>query len=77
MFLTFPKVAITPDNRIDKLSENDLNLIRDTAIQNGGRKVQVQIRDSLYEVSNRPVEGNSIYSRLEQTETYPWRVILH
>lgn len=59
MFLTFPNVAITPDNRIDKLSENDLNLIRDTAIQNGGRKVQVQIRDSLYEVSNRPVEGNS------------------
>lgn len=59
MFLTFPNVAITPDNRIDKLSENDLNLIRDTAIQNGGRKVQVQIRDSLYEVSNRPVEGDS------------------
>ncbi|EDB4561652.1 TPA: T3SS effector NleG family protein, partial [Salmonella enterica subsp. enterica serovar Enteritidis] len=59
MFLTFPNVAITPGNRIDKLSENDLNLIRDTAIQNGGRKVQVQIRDSLYEVSNRPVEGDS------------------
>ncbi|HGB2615361.1 TPA: T3SS effector NleG family protein, partial [Salmonella enterica subsp. enterica serovar Oslo] len=56
---TFPNVAITPGNRIDKLSENDLNLIRDTAIQNGGRKVQVQIRDSLYEVSNRPVEGDS------------------
>lgn len=59
MFLTFPDVAITPNNRIDKLSENDLNLIRDTAIQNGGRKVQVQIRDLLYEVSNRPVEGDT------------------
>ncbi|EBY0109855.1 DUF1076 domain-containing protein, partial [Salmonella enterica subsp. enterica serovar Bahati] len=55
----FPNVALTPDNRIAKLSENDLNLIRDTAIQNGGRKVQVQIRDSLYEVTNRPVEGDS------------------
>ncbi|HED0293866.1 TPA: DUF1076 domain-containing protein, partial [Salmonella enterica subsp. enterica serovar Orientalis] len=59
MFLTFPNVAITPDNRIDKLSENDLDLIRDTAIQNGGRKVQVQLRDLLYEVSNRAVEGDN------------------
>ncbi|VDZ77906.1 type III secretion system effector protein [Salmonella bongori] len=30
MFLTFPNVAITSYNRIDKLSENDLELIRDT-----------------------------------------------
>ncbi|EEB0151549.1 hypothetical protein FWM65_17515, partial [Salmonella enterica] len=59
MFLTFPNVTITPDNRIDKLSENDLGLIRDTAIQNGGRKVQVQLRDLLYEVSNRAVEGDN------------------
>ncbi|EHI8891777.1 DUF1076 domain-containing protein, partial [Salmonella enterica] len=59
MFLTFPNVAITPDNRIDKLSEDDLDLIRDTAIQNGGRKVQVQLRDLLYEVSNRAVEGDN------------------
>ncbi|EKR1838549.1 hypothetical protein KGX01_004212, partial [Salmonella enterica subsp. enterica serovar Typhi] len=59
MFLTFPNVAITRDNRIDKLSENDLELIRDTAIQNGGRKIQVQLRDLLYEVSNRAVEGDN------------------
>ncbi|EGM1791518.1 DUF1076 domain-containing protein [Salmonella enterica subsp. enterica] len=59
MFLTFPNVTITPDNRIDKLSENDLGLIRDTAIQNGGRKVLVQLHDLLYEVSNRAVEGDN------------------
>ncbi|EBW9313474.1 DUF1076 domain-containing protein [Salmonella enterica subsp. enterica serovar Bovismorbificans] len=59
MFLTFPNVAITPHNRIDTLSENDLDLIRDTAIQNGGRKVQVQLCDLLYDVSNRVVEGEN------------------
>ncbi|EOG2908520.1 T3SS effector NleG family protein [Salmonella enterica] len=69
MFLTFPNVAITPDNRIDKLSENDLNLIRDTAIQNGGRKVQVQIRDLLYEVSNRPVEGDTNIFKVSSVRT--------
>lgn len=58
MFLTFPNVAITSYNRIDKLSENDLELIRDTVTQNGGRKVQVEIRQVLYEVSNRPVDGD-------------------
>ncbi|EBG4357820.1 DUF1076 domain-containing protein [Salmonella enterica subsp. enterica] len=58
MFLTFSNVAITPDNRIDKLSENDLELIRDTAIQSGGRKVQIQLSDLVYEVSNRSVTGN-------------------
>ncbi|TRR19014.1 hypothetical protein DNP50_24805, partial [Salmonella enterica subsp. enterica serovar Panama] len=58
MFLTFSNVAITPDNRIDKLSENDLELIRDTAIQSGGRKVQIQLRDLVYEVSNRSVAGD-------------------
>lgn len=57
MFLNFPNAPLTQSNRIDNLPENDLNLIRDVAIQNGGKEFQVQLRDLLYRVSNRPVEG--------------------
>ncbi|EAT6681599.1 hypothetical protein E4Y15_24545, partial [Salmonella enterica] len=60
MFLSFPSVSLNSSNRICDLSENDLELIRDAVKQNDRRELQIELRDLLFKVSNRSVDGGEV-----------------
>ncbi|EDC7314019.1 DUF1076 domain-containing protein, partial [Salmonella enterica subsp. enterica serovar Bareilly] len=59
-FLSFPSVSLNSSNRICDLSENDLELIRDAVKQNDRRELQIELRDLLFKVSNRSVDGGEV-----------------